>query len=318
MDGFAWHPLDLADRDSVQTFADWVLDRCDGRLDVLVNNAGIHLDLRSQWTEPQLVDGHEIHWRTNYLGTAHLTRLLLPALLERAAVTGDARVVHVVSKLHARGTNAALFDAIGAVQLLDGVRDLQAGPGARRGSSSYRRHEDDGLRAMSLHPGSVLHPDRRPRPGDQPGARRAAPLAAPLERRVLMTPEQGAQTTVHCADHGRLVTATSRELATPVADALDASVEAARGADLGWLAGRPWLDGRHDHHGRIATGPVTQIAWVTATSTPPRSSSPRLRRRQLDPDERHPLRAGTARCAASRPTSPSTSRSSTSATSSSR
>src|SRR5690349_8541218 len=55
----AWHPLDLADRASVQAFADWLLDRYADRLDVLVNNAGIHLDLRSQWTEPQLVDGHE-------------------------------------------------------------------------------------------------------------------------------------------------------------------------------------------------------------------------------------------------------------------
>src|SRR4051794_27896399 len=47
-DAVAWHPLDLADRASVRAFADWLLDRYDGRLDVLVNNAGIHLDLRSR------------------------------------------------------------------------------------------------------------------------------------------------------------------------------------------------------------------------------------------------------------------------------
>ena len=45
----------------------WVRDSTD-RLDVLVNNAGVHLDLRSAWHEPHLVDGMEVHWRTNYLG----------------------------------------------------------------------------------------------------------------------------------------------------------------------------------------------------------------------------------------------------------
>ena len=37
-------------------FARWVQDSTD-RLDVLVNNAGVHLDLRSAWHEPHLVDG---------------------------------------------------------------------------------------------------------------------------------------------------------------------------------------------------------------------------------------------------------------------
>jgi NAD(P)-dependent dehydrogenase (short-subunit alcohol dehydrogenase family) len=196
-DTVAWHPLDLADRASVQAFADWLLDRYDGRLDVLVNNAGIHLDLRSTWTEPPLVDGHEIHWRTNYLGTAHLTRLLLPALLERAGATGDARVVHVVSKLHARGTNAALFD---------GVRpyDSWAAYGTSKlalvhhAAELHRRHGETGLRAMSLHPGSVYTRIADHGLATSPVLGRLRALAAPLERRVLMTPEQGAQTTLHC------------------------------------------------------------------------------------------------------------------------
>ena len=79
------HPLDLTSRGSVAELAAWVGSSAD-RLDVLVNNAGIHLDLRSRWREPQLVDGHEVHWRTNYLGTAQLTRLLLPRLLETAGL----------------------------------------------------------------------------------------------------------------------------------------------------------------------------------------------------------------------------------------
>jgi NAD(P)-dependent dehydrogenase (short-subunit alcohol dehydrogenase family) len=58
------HALELTSRESVAVFAQWVLESTD-RLDVLVNNAGVHLDLRSAWHEPHPVDGMEVHWRTN-------------------------------------------------------------------------------------------------------------------------------------------------------------------------------------------------------------------------------------------------------------
>ena len=192
-----WHPLDLADRASVRAFADWLHDRYDGQLDVLVNNAGIHLDLRSTWTEPPLVDGHEIHWRTNYLGTVELTRLLLPALLARATETGDARVVHVVSKLHARGTNAALFDGVRPYNSWTayGTSKLAL---VHDAAELNRRHGDDGLRAVSLHPGSVFTHIADGGLATSPVLGRLRSLARPLERRVLLTPEQGAQTTLHC------------------------------------------------------------------------------------------------------------------------
>ena len=103
--------LELTDSGSVTRFAESFLADHD-RLDVLINNAGVHLDLRSQWKAPHLVDGYEIHWRTNYLGSVHLTHLLLPTLIATAAQTGDARVVNVVSKLHARATNEQLFGEI--------------------------------------------------------------------------------------------------------------------------------------------------------------------------------------------------------------
>jgi NAD(P)-dependent dehydrogenase (short-subunit alcohol dehydrogenase family) len=195
--GFPWHPLDLADRESVTGFATWLLDRYDGQLDVLVNNAGVHLDLRTTWTEPQLVDGHEIHWRTNYLGTAHLTALLLPTLLERASDTGEARVVHVVSKLHARGTNAAMFDGVQPYSSWDayGTSKLAL---VHHAAELFRRHGAGGLRAVSLHPGAVLTRVADRGLETSPVLGRLRRLARPLERRILLTPDQGAQTTVHC------------------------------------------------------------------------------------------------------------------------
>jgi retinol dehydrogenase-12 len=96
-------PLDLGEPQSVKDFAGWYAET-HRTLDVLVNNAGVHLDLMSSWKQPHLLaDGVEVHWRINYLGTMHLTSLLLPLM------GMGSRIVNVVSKLHRRGTNAALF-----------------------------------------------------------------------------------------------------------------------------------------------------------------------------------------------------------------
>ena len=184
------HPLDLASAASVATLAAWVPER----LDVLVNNAGIHLDLRSRWSEPQLVDGHEVHWRNNYLGTAQLTRLLLEKLL----AAGDARVVNVVSKLHERGRNEWLF---GPVTPYDswaayGTSKLAL---VHEAAEIERRYGAAGLHGYSLHPGSVYTRIADRGLETAPVLARLRRLAAPLERRALVAPEVGARTTVFCA-----------------------------------------------------------------------------------------------------------------------
>ncbi|MET8147194.1 oxidoreductase [Actinoplanes sp. NPDC049668] len=91
--GAGWWELDLADLGSVRRFAHRFLDGY-GRLDLLINNAGVMALPRAV-----TVDGFERQFGVNHLGHFALTGLLLPALL-----AGDrARVVTVTSGLHRRG-----------------------------------------------------------------------------------------------------------------------------------------------------------------------------------------------------------------------
>jgi len=222
------HPLELSSRSSVAELAEWV-GSTTGRLDVLVNNAGIHLDLRSKWHEPQVVDGHEIHWRTNYLGTAQLTRLLLPLLVTTAEAEGEARVVNVVSKLHDRGRNEWLS---GVVTPYDswaayGTSKLAL---VHEAAEIERRYGALGLHGYSLHPGSVYTRIADRGLETAPLLARLRKLAAPLERRSLTSPAEGARTTVFCATSSDAVPGGYHRrsaAAEPSEDALDA-VAAAR------------------------------------------------------------------------------------------
>jgi NAD(P)-dependent dehydrogenase (short-subunit alcohol dehydrogenase family) len=86
----SFYPADLASLHEVRRLADDVR-RDYGRIDVLVNNAGIWL---AGSPERQLsTDGHELHFAVNYLSGVLLTRLLLP-LIRRSE---DGRIVNVAS-----------------------------------------------------------------------------------------------------------------------------------------------------------------------------------------------------------------------------
>ena len=185
--GVVGSQLDLASFESVEAFCAWYAKEV-GQLDVLVNNAGVHLDLRSKWKEPHIVDGHEIHWRTNYLGTWHLTDRLLPLLLQGK----EPRVVNVVSKLHARGRldddgsyNSWVAYGTSKLALIHHAKELS------------RRHPN--VVATSLHPGSVYTHIADRGLEEQRVLSVLRKAFAPLERRTLLSPEQGAQTVLHCA-----------------------------------------------------------------------------------------------------------------------
>ena len=221
--------LDLADAASVARFTEAFRNRHAGKLDVLVNNAGIHLDLLSQATEPlRANDGHEIHWRTNYLGTLHLTLRLLPLLLANGRDSGDARVVNVSSRLHNRGGNAGLFTP-------PEKHDSWVAYGLSKlalNHASFELHRRYGgsagpLRAYCLHPGAVYTHIAGKGLAGSPRIARARAALAPVETLFLRTPAEGAQTQIYCASHPTAAGGhyyRSCAVAQPTADCADTGV----------------------------------------------------------------------------------------------
>ncbi|KAF7554155.1 hypothetical protein G7Z17_g3129 [Cylindrodendrum hubeiense] len=87
--------LDLASIDSVKEAAERV-NREASRVDILYLNGGV-----AAMPAAKTKDGFEVHFGTNYIGHVLLTQLLMPKLLETAALPGaDVRVVSISSTMH--------------------------------------------------------------------------------------------------------------------------------------------------------------------------------------------------------------------------
>ncbi|MCZ6502398.1 MAG: SDR family NAD(P)-dependent oxidoreductase [Gammaproteobacteria bacterium] len=197
------HKLDLSDTASVNQFTQWYEGLYGDRLDILIYNAVIHLDLMSKWKEPNLTpDGFEIHWRTNYLGTVQLTHNLLPLLKKTGQRYGEARVVNVVSQLHNRGSNEILFNAQRAYESWQayGLSKLAL---IHFTYELHRRFsQTDNLKSYCLHPGgksgTYTNVANKGFEGHAiVGLLRK--LVAPIEKLFMDTAEEGAQTQLHCA-----------------------------------------------------------------------------------------------------------------------
>ena len=90
----AWfHQLDVTDEQSISDVAEYVEDTC-GRLDVLINNAGIMIEENHKIMDMELDDLHKT-MATNLYGPLMLTRTMLPFFKD----SKDARVINVSSRM---------------------------------------------------------------------------------------------------------------------------------------------------------------------------------------------------------------------------
>lgn len=167
----------------VDDLADRLLDRWP-RLHLLVNNAGLwHPDRRVSQ------DGFEDTLAVNHLAPFHLTNRLLP----RLRASAPARVVTVSSRLHGDCPGIDFEDPFVQHRRYAGLTVYAHSKLANVlfANELARRLEGTGVTSTSVHPGDVATDVVR----DNPLLRAAMTVARPL----LLTPWEGAQTTLHAA-----------------------------------------------------------------------------------------------------------------------
>jgi NAD(P)-dependent dehydrogenase (short-subunit alcohol dehydrogenase family) len=172
-------PLDLGDLDSVRACARAFLAR-NTPIHVLINNAGL---AGPGGLTPQ---GFELTFGTNHLGHYLLTRLLLPSI----EAAGEARIVTVSSRAHKRATGID-WDAVRKpTASITGMHEYQVSKLANNlMSRELSRRVPPAVHTYALHPGVVASDIYRKVPW---GVRHLMML-------FMITNEQGARTTIHCA-----------------------------------------------------------------------------------------------------------------------
>ncbi len=172
--------LDLGSFASVRRAAEAFLAR-DLALPLLVNNAGV------AGQRGLTKDGFELHFGTNHMGHFLLTTLLL----DRIKASRPARIVHVSSKAH-YDAEALDFSVLRtSTPTITGLREYSVSKLANVLFSAElaRRLEGTGVTSYALHPGVVASDAWRRIPW---------PIRW-FVTRGMITNEEGAKTSLHCA-----------------------------------------------------------------------------------------------------------------------
>ena len=176
--------LDLGDFDSVRQCAQAFLAR-KVPLHLLINNAGL------AGSRGLTKSGFELAFGTNHLGHFLLTQLLLERIKASAKEAAPARIVTLSSRAHYR---AAAIDWAALQQpsvSRTGLTEYSVSKLANALFSAElsRRLAGTGVATYALHPGVVASDVWRSVPWP----------FRPLIKRWMITVEEGAQTTLHCA-----------------------------------------------------------------------------------------------------------------------
>ena len=172
--------LDLSDLESVRLCAKAFLAR-DLPLHLLINNAGL------AGARGMTKQGFELAFGVNHLGHFLLTQLLL----DRIKASAPARIVTVASKAHYRAAGIDWEAVRARTQTAAGLREYCVSKLANVLFSTElgRRLAGSGVSSYSLHPGVVGTDVWRSVPW----------LFRSIVKLVTLSPERGAQTTLHCA-----------------------------------------------------------------------------------------------------------------------
>lgn len=176
--------LDLASFADIEDFATRFL--ATGKpLHVLVNNAGL------AGQKGLTTDGFEMHWGVNHLGPMLLTLLLLDRAKQTAEAEGHARLVHVASRAHTRVKGVDYTTLRQPTQTVSGFPEYCV---SKLGNVLFNQHlagqlQDTGLNTYALHPGVVASDIWR----------RVPALVRPLFTAFMISNEDGAKTSIHCA-----------------------------------------------------------------------------------------------------------------------
>ena len=172
--------LDLGDFASIRACAKSFLDR-DLPLHLLINNAGL------AGTPGVTSSGFELTFGVNHVGHFLFTNLLL----ERIKRSAPARIVNVASRAHYRATGIDFEAVRRRTRTRTGVHEYQIAKLANVLFSAElsRRLAGTGVTTYALHPGVVATDVWRSVPW---------PIE-PLIKRFMLSVEEGATTTLHCA-----------------------------------------------------------------------------------------------------------------------
>ena len=177
-------PIDLGDFASIRAFAANVLVK-DEPLHLLINNAGL------AGSRGMTQSGFELTFGVNHVGTFLLTKLLLDRIVRSSTQAAHSRIVTVASRAHYQCKRFSLDDVRKPTKTITCTPEYAMSKLANVLFSAElsRRLQGTGVTTYSLHPGVVATDIWRKVP---------FPFRS-LIKLFMITPEEGALTTLHCA-----------------------------------------------------------------------------------------------------------------------